>query len=299
MRFIVDFLFALLIGAAHADGLAVPIGVPSIGGSAAMAFAPATAGAGCSTYTTVANAKLDGSQNVSAMQTLLCTGIDSTTYNALDFLYVFAASSQANALQNLALGATTTYTPNLTATVNFSVNNGLTGDGVTGRINTGWTPSGSTNFTLNNASFGGCLLNSRTTSQNYVLMGGNDSSGYVYIQPLLSGVYNIGLNASNATATNANAQGSWMVTRSTSTTITIYKNGSSIATPSLASSALAGNVIRILAYNDNGTTDDYSKDQVAYAFAGANLTGTQISTLYNALHNYLVSIGTTLGTSGC
>jgi hypothetical protein len=90
-------------------------------------------GGGCSQATTY-NGMLDGSQNSSAITTLICGMVTDGVFAKLDVLYVFAVNSSANSLVNAVNPGTFNGTANgnvstgcAGATACFSANNGWSG----------------------------------------------------------------------------------------------------------------------------------------------------------------------------
>jgi hypothetical protein len=284
---ITRFLLAALIWLGSWPALAQ---VPTTG---AGKGAPSAAG-GCSQATAIL-ARMDGTQNTPAVTTAVCALAANGSLG--DLRYVFATSSATNAKLNWAQSA---FNLTQTGTETFTANAGFQGDGSTGFFDTGFNPStAGGSYTQNSASIGACVLTSRTVSQAYVEIGASDNSTlFSYIEPLQTSLVNYELNGGTfPNLTNSNAQGSWIVSRTSSSAIALYKNGSSVATPSDTSTGLPPVDLSIGAFNtDAGGIVDFSADLLAYTFAGGGLTPTQIANDNSIMHAYLVAVG---APSGC
>jgi hypothetical protein len=274
----------------------------NVGWSNPAALTYTASAGGCSQATTVL-ARLDGTENTSALTTLICGMVTDGTYSMLDTLYVFATSNTSNAVKNLATSSSFNLTAN--GTISFTANAGYTGDGSTGYFTTGYTPSTSaTNYTLNSAFYGFCDLSSRVTTHGGGMMGVEDlstNSNY-YI------LYNTGGNlwtlndATFPSAANATSLGAWYVTRVASTGTVAWLNGSSWSTAGSAatSTALPNIAMYVLAYNfQNTQIRTGAPDQIAYVFWGGGITSgnvaTTVSNLRTRLQTYLTAVGAPTG----
>jgi hypothetical protein len=253
---------------------------------------PVAASSGCSQATT-ANARLDGGQNTTAITTLICGMVTDGTYSLLDGLWLFAINSVGNAETNLATSSSYNITVTGGSSLSFTSNTGISNNAAAvGNTNFNPNTAGG-NFTLNSASIGVCDVTSRTSgSSSATMMGAYDGTNYVYVQPL-NGADNIiyDLNEANfPSASNTNANGSYIISRTTSTLITAYFNGSSVGTNTSSSGALVNANVYVTAYNNNGTAAQFLSDYLGYAFIGGGLTGTQASNLYSRLHTYMNTV---------
>lgn len=236
-------------------------------------------------------ARMDGGQNTPAVTDLISGLVADGVYPLLDLLYVGATNSLANSLLNW---AQTSFPLTSVGTITFTANSGWTGDGLTGIFTTTWNPStAGGNYTQNSAGYGGGILTSRTTAQNYVIIGGSDATHTDFIEPYTtSGNYNYQINSANTIgAASTNAQGSWAVTRLNGTTSNIYKNGVLLANSADVSNGLSNVTYRVLGYNNNGTNANFSADLTSYVWAGGGLTTAQVVAIYNRFHTYLQQVG--------
>ncbi len=229
---------------------------------------------------------------ITAYDTAICGMVTDGTFSLLDGLYFFANASAANARINVAHPGTNTLVEHGTACT-FTVNVGFTGNGSCYE-DSGFIPSSAGgNFTQNSGTIGACIQASRTLNVDYAEMGSANAS-YSYFEPNSSGgtlKYDLNGNTFNNAGSVSEAQGSWIISRTTSSLVTAYQNGSSFLTSSSdTSGALSTNSMFVMAYNA-GSAQAISSDQLSYALWGAGLTGTQVTNVYNRLHTMLVALG--------
>jgi hypothetical protein len=176
----------------------------------------------------------------------------------------------------------------------FSVNNGYSGWGTNVCINTNF--SSDSNFTLNSASFGAFLVTSQTSGGSSIgAMGSVASSPFTYFKPLNgSSVLEFDLNAASfPTQANANMQGNYIFSRTSSSAIVVYKNGAAGVSSSSTSTSLNSSSIYVGAFNGSGTCIQpmTSTEVIASAFVGAGLNSTQAAAKYTALRAYMTAVG--------
>ena len=217
--------------------------------------------------------------------------------NTLDALYVFAAPNEAAALLNLC-GTDGTLTKN--GAVTFQANRGFTGDGTTGYLSNAVLPPNYVKYTLNSASIGGCITNSRTTANDGYLLGTSNASVESFIFPLFSTSnlrwslnHTVGLGTAT---TQANAQGFYHLSRIDSSNATIYKDGAQAATGSLSGDAVPTVPFYIGALNNNSAAANFSSDQIAVAFIGRGMDSTEVQAFYLLWGS---TFGDPLGIPGC
>lgn len=211
-------------------------------------------------------------------------------WSKLDVLQMYAAPTAADAVVNWKSPGT--FNATLVNSPTLEVDRGITGDGVSSYVNTGFTPStAGGNFTLNSATFGNYIRNNITNkshgtrigSTKYVTInfrnGANELFGRINdtsdIPIILSVTTSVGFTVFSRTGASAKA---------------IYKNGSSIGTGTAASSELLDSAIFVGAFNNNGTIS-YSTLQTAVNVIGGGLSVDENSSLFTALETYLDYIG--------
>ncbi len=167
-------------------------------------------------------------------------------------------------------------------TSGFTADAGYTGDGSTSYLDTNFEPhvasfSGG-NFAQNSASMDVYITHG---GNNGVPIGANDGTAWSDMQPVSSGnkfCYDLN-DAVFPCITNTSAVGLWSIFRTSSSTVTAYKNGGAFTSDSADTSTANLNAdIYIGAYYDDyggAITDNFSNDTLAMAGIGGGLTGTQ------------------------
>jgi hypothetical protein len=100
-------------------------------------------------------------------------------------------------------------------------------------------------------------------------------------------------SATVATPANTNSQGFYLISRTSSTLLTLYKNGSSAATSVVSDTGnLPTASVRVMALfnQNNSTTNGYSSRNLAFATIGAGLNGTEAAALSTAVATYQTSL---------
>jgi hypothetical protein len=233
-----------------------------------------------------------------AFKTAICSMVAHGTFALLDALYIEANTSAANAKVN----AVNPGTFNLvqTGSLTFTADQGFTGDGSTGFLDTGFTPStAGGHMALNSTGFGFCALNNRTTANNSVGFGAFNSGSGIgsYFLTLFSAPVKNGgaINDAGSDLVNpgaATTQGSWAFTRTASNVSKIYHNGAGLSTNQGAGSvSLTDRSIYEFARNDTAGPSSFTTDQHAYFFMGAGLTDAQVLSIHNDLGAMLWTLG--------
>jgi hypothetical protein len=165
-----------------------------------------------------------------AYTNLICGMVTDGTWSLLDALYIFATNTTTTANLNL---CGTSFGLTVNGSVSFTADVGYTGaSGAGNYIATGYIPSTAGGvLTLNSASIGVYNRTSRTTDNSEVQMGANDGVGnYIYLELKAAGAAFYDVNAQTfPSATNANAQGFYVATRTGLSARALYKNGSGTA----------------------------------------------------------------------
>lgn len=240
---------------------------------------------------------LSGTETI-AYQALICGMVTDGTWSLFDALWVFATNTTTTANLNL---ISTSFGLTKTGTVTFTADSGYTGDGSTGFFNTAFTPStNGVNFTQNTASFGTCVLNSRTTPQTWGELGSQNGGPYSYLLPYASGPvvqYNVNATAVFPSNASTNAQGSWILVRTGTNAGELYLNGAGLVAYTAAVQALTTIPFYIFAINVSGTATDISGDNLGYVFLAGGLTGTQAANIRSRLSTFLTTVNA--GNTGC
>lgn len=172
----------------------------------------------------------------------------------------------------------------------WTANEGYTGDGSSKYLDTNFNPlTQSENFEQNNASFGVfCRTNSDAVT---VEMGAGDSATK-YADVVLRNSNQIYSNLNDntiTTASNTSSVGFFVIERTNSTTVKVFKNGSEINSSSSASTGIPNFNFFILARNDDNSPAYLSTKQIALSFVGSG-TIDQLS-LFSAIQSLSTSLG--------
>jgi hypothetical protein len=212
----------------------------------------------------------------------LITGLKSDGIWALLDLLVLPAAHDAQA------GLINAVNPAMSAAVNgtmtFTVDRGYAGDGSTGYISTVTNDSGWPRFSQNSMSFG-CWVNVNATTS--LVMGQITGTALRLTPTTGSNMQSRVGSTTSVTGANTAGTGLFMSNRSDSSTVAIYRNGTSLATATgNASIALAGEPLLI-----NRTVSVYSTCRAAAIILAGSLDATKQAALYTRLSAYLTAIG--------
>lgn len=202
----------------------------------------------------------------------------------LDVLCVRAAADSQAARQNWIQNAFNSVATN---TPTFVADRGYTGDGASSFLNTNFTPSTAGGlWSQNSASLGVWSLTD--LASNGIPVG---ASGPLFscVNPWTASntaLYRMSNNGANSSAASTTSLGLFSVSRASSTTQRVYRNGVQLGTGAVNSTGIDSTPVRVLA---GGGTFDIR--QVAADFAGADLTTADQLALYNALNPYMMAVG--------
>jgi len=201
-------------------------------------------------------------------------------------LYPYVGGSASSHAQNL---VNSSFTISWNGTVTHNAN-GVTGNGSTGY--------GDTTCKASDVGVNGGLstyLRALPTGDNNCSIGMQNASdrGYEIIMNVSFGQkYGIwGATASIASQSTVPATGLYSVNRTSSTALTLYRNGSSIASDS-TSSSLSATALNIytLALNNNGSTSSFSEENCALDAIHQGLTASEESNFYTAVQSYQTAL---------
>lgn len=177
----------------------------------------------------------------------------------------------------------------------FTTDQGYAGDALSAYLNTGFNPTtaSSPKFTRNSAHIG---IYSRTSTIN---------AAWFDIGAINSGVAGTRINAASGNAntlraeltangvanygTTGSASGHLVLSRTSSTSVSGYRNGAALATVASTSVAPPNAVFHALTVA--GITGNFSGRQLASLHWGDQLSSTEAANFYAALNAYLTSIG--------
>ena len=214
---------------------------------------------------------------------LICGGVADGWWAQADAIYKWATDSATDANLNLVANKFNVTTG---GTETFTANQGYQGDGLTGFLNSNFTPSTAAgNATLNSTAIIAYVTNNRTTPITYSAFGVFDATADAYsnLAPNQAGgttnsaISEIGAGFSAGVVT---AQGFYVVSRTASSLTTTYRNTASLGTTTDASVALNTIPLYFGAFDNAGsaapgTTFGPSADMLAYGGILSGLTATQ------------------------
>jgi hypothetical protein len=217
---------------------------------------------------------------------------DTTILNALNTfeagLIANSLTGKFNAIYPFVGGNSTKHRYNFMDTTQFQLTfnggwthsaNGALPNGTTGYANTGITPS--TTLSLNDTHFSAYLRNNTNAGAD---MGCQSAGTAIELDSRNTGNYRgIANNLTFATVANADSRGWFTVSRTTSTLLTNYKNGSSSATSAIVSISRPTTNLFLAARNNNGLTESYTARELAFASVGSGLSSGDASTLYTLI----------------
>lgn len=211
------------------------------------------------------------------------------TWNLIDVLWVMASHDQQAARLNWKSPGNFTLTEVNTPT--WTANQGYTGDGASTYLNTSWDASNNgVNYTQNSASKGAYI---RTNSQEAgFALGALGAANGSHIVPRNASnqlLFRENQASSTTIASVTASTGLISTTRTSSTAIEAFRNGTSLGTASVASTAVESIDFYIMAFNNNGSASGYTSRQQSVAYIGSGSINQTL--LFNAIEEYMDAIG--------
>lgn len=197
-------------------------------------------------------------------------------WQKLDVLWVLRAPNQTMAVVNWKNPGTFTLTEVNSPTFDKG---GYTSNGTTSYLNTGWNAStNGVNYTLNDCAFG-TYANGGSDAAANTLQVGARSAGFanqIWLRAWVATVFASAVNTDNdITVTSTTQFGFNVCQRTSSTANEIFRNGVSVGTGSLASTAIPNANMFICAGNDSSAVEMLSTVRISLAWFGASLTASQ------------------------
>ena len=235
---------------------------------------------------------LDASMSAATIQ--LFTDLNSdNSFSNLDVFYPFMGSN-INAFK---VNGKNPGTHNLTYSGGIAINpSGITGNDINGFADTNYNENN--HAQVNNLHIGVyCRTNFDESGfdMGAVSTGvGNDSKTLLGLRDT-NNVYG-SVEISNITGVpaiyaNTDSTGHYIISRTGSTSTTLFKNGSSVATDATVSTGEKGTRnYYILARNNAGTADLFTKRQLTFVHLGKGLTTTEASNLSTHINTFLTSL---------
>lgn len=214
----------------------------------------------------------------------------------IDVMYVLAAhDAQAARLNWKAPGS---FAATVIGSPTFTSDQGYTGDGSTGALDTGWTPS--TNgaaFTQNAAHASAWTLTSRSAGAPYALFGARRAvaTANAELLPIFSlaadATFSRLNDAANGIAYVGNIQGFWVIDRPDATGTGVYLNNNTLTAPANGASVGLPDRSMYLLSTNGGSVVRPSGDNIACFTAGAALGSTKRTAIYGIIEDYLQAVG--------
>lgn len=231
---------------------------------------------------TAAGGTLSGTE-MTATNQLVLDMKSAGVWTAMKAVYPMVGASAAACAQNLKSSS-------FTGTFNGGwtyASTGVTPNGTNGYMDTAFNTT--TELTLNNGSIGAYSRTDRAANAKTIMGNSINVRGNAIYMRLLTGLY-AGVNdAINFLATSSTTLGFRQVSRSNSTTLDIAINGTANSVASASTGTVNYNVY-LGAVNALGTAGNYDTLQIAYAYLGTQLTGTQLSNYYTAVQAFQTSL---------
>lgn len=211
-------------------------------------------------------------------------------WQLLDRVWLFAQDKQGNVIYSIVNPTSTTCTE--VNSITWTQYIGYTGNASNMYVRLAAIPSTLTNFTQNNAAYGVyCLTNS---TGNYAEMGTIDNaSTFTSVLDLKWSnnlIYALANGGSYATTTPANTIGFFSARRTSSSSMSINKDGAQIGVNAASNSTgMSTKEFYLLATNNNGSASSFSSRTIPFAYVGsASINDTK---LYNAVLTLKSQIG--------
>lgn len=290
---------AALVAALLSVGLAHAQMIPLTGGGGA---AHVNVAGGCPQATTFI-ARTSG-ENTTALTTMICglvtdgiitgdlTSGGTKCGSSLDRFYIMAMANSTDALLDVCGNASLVShgSPTFTANAGYIGVNGST----TVWLDTGFNPStAGGNYVLNSAHLSAWSL-TNATSTGVAMGANNNGTGTAYLDLEFTDTKTYtALNDADTDVghVTANSSGFFVSTRSGSSSLIVYRNGSLLYSPNLTSNSLPARNIFLLAESDSiGNPKGGAAWQLAEASFGANLTSGFVTALNSRICTYLTTV---------
>lgn len=215
-----------------------------------------------------------------------------SVWSKLDCLWLFAAENTQSALLDLV--GLRTASPGGAPT--FTTDRGYAGDGSSTYINTTWNPSThGVAYTLNSAHL---MLYNRTartdtgssTSNAGAVVSGNYAQ--IYCRYATSSGLDLNDAVGGSFSAPADASGIWVASRTSSNTMAMYRNGSSLfSSGALSSTSVPNAALFVGGWNSGGSLGRPTSDEHAAFSAGGALNSTEAAALTTRVRDYMNSVG--------
>lgn len=233
--------------------------------------------------------------HTNAYRSLINGLVTAGVFSKLDALYMLATQDGATSLLNL---VSASFPLTTTGTITFTADQGYAGNGVDGRLNTGFIPStAGGNYTLNSAHHSAYVRTSRAAGGASSTLGTSTATGsaYSYMETYNTGNARVTMNDGTFSGVaNGNAQGMYVVSRTSNLAIAMRRNqGALFSSGAVASVALPDQQYLICCNNDTGGSPlNFVTDQIAAVSLGGGLTLAESDTLSARINAFMTTLGT-------
>jgi hypothetical protein len=229
------------------------------------------------------------------INTLVTTLKDNSIWAKIDIAYLLAAHTNANdeALINIVNPGTFdgVEVPN-GGSLTFTQYEGFASDG-NAYINTSYNPStDATNFALNSGAIG--VYSRSDIFEARYEFGGHTNGASIdgSVIALTNDNFYGSINCADITGTSLDStQGMYVASRLSSGDVDLYRNGSKVKDDTTSSGSLFNGDLYLCNRNVNGSPGTPSTKQLSFAFISSGLTLSEVSTLSEAVNEYMTSLG--------
>jgi len=210
------------------------------------------------------------------------------TWTPMKAIYPMVGASAAACAQNL---KSSSFTGSFTSGWTFA-STGVTGNGTSAYMNTNFNTA--TNQTVNNCSLSAYLRTSTMASGTDI---GNFQGASALPLTLIQtssttrNFYCWDYQTSTVVITTSNPSGMWGVSRSgASAWVSFARNAATARTTPTTQTTLPNNNVYIGASNSNGTADEFTTREIAFAHLGDSLSSTQFNNLYTTVQAFQTTL---------
>jgi hypothetical protein len=228
-----------------------------------------------------------------SLYSALIAGLKSDgVWTKLDFLHWFGSGNGNDSWINLKSPGVATISRLASDAATFTVDRGWTGDAAHG-FSLNWNPTDDGGVYTQNSSHIGVWARAADGSGGSVDLGASGPSGLTFICPNFNGIgFFAYLNANGGLSDGADAgAGHFVANRSGASALQYYKNGSSVATGTDASTWLPDRDFYVLARNEASGLANSSNDQLLAVHGGGGLSAGDVANLYSRLNTLKAALG--------
>jgi hypothetical protein len=224
----------------------------------------------------------------SAINTLIKGLKDDGLWSTIDVLQIYAANTSADALLNW---KSTSFTGTTSGSPTFTTDRGFL-QSSSSWIDTGYNPSSGSSYSLNSATIGIWSRTNGTDGNGDCGAVGGSTRSDMYIRFTDDNFYgnvNHTTSSNQTSASNTNATGLFVATRTSSTASKLYRNGSSLVSRTEGTSGVPN--LNVFVGRRNGGDSVSNTREYALFVAGSGWDDTQSSNFHSRINTYFTAIG--------